>query len=116
MRGTYIRTYVLTYVQTYGRTKYPLYSTEHRPSRAAAQKGNQLPTAISWLNIIRLSKKYYRFGIAIESEPFGAGSEIRTIVSYDHETHFVVNTKMFGRSVWRELSFYVNPFETEFSG
>ena len=45
--------------------------------------------------------------------PFGTGSEIHTIVTYDHETHFDVNKKRFGRSVWQELSFEVHTLETQ---
>ena len=51
--------------------------------------------------------------------PNVAGSEIHTIVTYDHETHFDVNTTKFGGSVLRESSFEVITFEkleTEFSG
>ena len=41
------------------------------------------------------------------------GSEIHSIVTYDPETHFDVNTNKFGQLVWRELSFEVIMFKTQ---
>ena len=59
---------------------------------------------------------HFSFGVFeqvdVSPEPFKAGSEIHTIVTYDHETHFDVNKKKFGRLVWRESSFQVDTLET----
>ena len=41
-------------------------------------------------------------------EPNEATSEIHTIVTYNHETHFDVNKN----SVWRELSFEVDTLKS----
>ena len=40
-------------------------------------------------------------------------SEIHTIVTNDHETHFDVNKKKIGRSVWQELSFEVGTLKMQ---
>ena len=42
-----------------------------------------------------------------------AESEIHTIVTYDHETHLVVNKKKIRQSVWRELNFEVDTLEKQ---
>ena len=44
--------------------------------------------------------------------PFGVRSEIHTIFTYDHDTHFDVYKRKFGRSVWWESSFKVDTLET----
>ena len=51
--------------------------------------------------------------VDLSMEPFGAESEIHTIVTYGPETHFDDTTTKFGRSVWRESSFKVITFETQ---
>ena len=59
--------------------------------------------------------------VDVSPVPNVAGSEIYTIVTHDHETHFDVNTKKIIQSVWGELNFEIGTFETqkletEFSG
>ena len=51
--------------------------------------------------------------VGLSPEPNVAGSNIHTMFTYANETHFDVNTKQFGRSVWRESTFEVITFKTQ---
>ena len=51
--------------------------------------------------------------VGLSPEQNVTGSEIQTIVTYDHETPFDVHNKFLGQSVWQESSFEVDSLETQ---
>ena len=51
--------------------------------------------------------------VCVSPELFEAGSDIHTIVTYDHKTHFDVHNNKFGLSVWPILSIEVKTLETQ---